>query len=154
MRDMPEGRGCAPRGTAEGASAARGGAVEAHSARCALPRACRIRRRPDFTLCYEAGRRFFSRYFVLFVRARQDDGPWRLGLAVGKKMGNAVQRNRIKRLLREFFRLNGHLLPQGVDVTVVPRRELAGVRADLTLTWEELLPLLRRLRASVGRGGA
>lgn len=118
----------------------------------ALPRACRIRRRPDFTLCYETGRRYFSRYFVLFVRVRQE-GPWRIGLAVTKKIGNAVRRNRVKRVLREFFRLHGHTLPQGMDIVAVPRRELAGLNVDLALVRAELAPLVARITARPRSGG-
>ena len=121
-----------------------------------LPRACRIQRRPDFTLCYETGRRYFSRSFVLFVRQNQH-GTWRLGLAVTKKMGNAVRRNRIKRVLREFFRLHGHLLPQDKDIVAVPKRELCGQAVDLALVRSELEPLLVRLgsaRPAKGKGEA
>ena len=112
----------------------------------ALPRGCRIQRRPDFTLCYETGRRFFSRHFVLFVRPTET-GTWRIGLAVSKKMGNAVRRNRIKRVLREFFRLHGHLLPCSHDVVAVPKRDLCGCTVDLALVRAELTPLLGKLAA-------
>lgn len=110
----------------------------------ALPRACRIQRRPDFTLCYETGRRYFSRYFLLFVRQTEYD-TWRLGLAVSKKNGNAVRRNRIKRVLREFFRLHGHMLPQSRDIVAIPKRDLAGVVVDLALVNADLYPVLCKL---------
>lgn len=117
-----------------------------------LPKSCRIQRRPDFTLCYDQGRRFFSRYFVLFARRKNADS-WRLGLAVTKKMGNAVRRNRIKRILREFFRLHGQMLPPGLDVVAVPKRELVGLPVDYALVLKELTPLLPKL-AAYGAEGA
>jgi ribonuclease P protein component len=55
-------------------------------------------------------------------------GPARIGMAVGKRHGNAVQRNRLRRLLREAFRLEQFNLPPGFDYLWVPR---CGPRADL-----------------------
>lgn len=119
-----------------------------------LPRACRIQRRPDFILCYETGRRYFSRYFVLFVR-QTEHNTWRLGLAVSKKNGNAVRRNRIKRVLREFFRLHGHMLPQSRDIVAIPKRDLLGVPVDLNLVCADLRPVLGKLAQSrEGKGQA
>ncbi|MEG2172830.1 MAG: ribonuclease P protein component [Desulfovibrionaceae bacterium] len=108
-----------------------------------LPRWHRLTRRPDFTLCYEAGRRYFSRYFVLFVYQRQD-GPdgWRMGLAVTKKVGNAVARNRIKRVLRAFFRLHQHLLPERMDIVAVPKRHLDVAQVNLHFVTAELSAVL------------
>ena len=48
----------------------------------------------------------------------------RLGITVSRKVGNAVRRNRIKRLVREFFRLNKSLFPAGYDVVVMARRDM------------------------------
>lgn len=113
-----------------------------------LPRNHRLTRRPDFTVCYESGRRYFSRHFVLFVLARQD-GPaeWRVGLAVTKKMGNAVARNRIKRVLRAFFRLHQHLLPESTDIVAVPKRHLAVAQVNLHFVSAELGAVLMQVQA-------
>lgn len=50
----------------------------------------------------------------------------RLGLTVSRKVGNAVERNRIKRLVREYFRLNRHLLGKPLDINVIARRAANG----------------------------
>lgn len=117
-----------------------------------LPRWHRLTRRPDFTMCYEAGRRYFSRHFVLFVHQRQD-GPlaWRVGLAVTKKLGNAVARNRIKRVLRAFFRLHQHSLVPRMDIVAVPKRHLDVAQVNLHFVSTELASVLDAcIRARTG----
>lgn len=112
---------------------------------CTWPRTQRIRNRADFVLCYEANHRYFSRYFVLFVRRREELG-WRVGFTVSKKMGNAVRRNSIKRVLREFFRLHKRDVPQQLDIVVVPKRNLIHVPVSYALVHAQLSPLLEKLR--------
>jgi ribonuclease P protein component len=107
----------------------------------------RLRRRPDFVHCYTGGRRFFSRNFVLFVIARPDAAlPWRLGLAVTRKTGSAVWRNRVRRLLRECIRLLRPGVRSGFDVVVVPRRGLDPRRLTLEGVRAEIFPLLQGAR--------
>jgi ribonuclease P protein component len=113
----------------------------------AFPRAHRLVRRADFLNCYDAGRRYFSRNFVFFVaydRARP--GQWRLGLAVTRKSGNAVWRNRVKRVVRECFRLHQRGITQGLDIVVVPRRSLDPRQLTLAGLTREFLPLMRTWR--------
>jgi ribonuclease P protein component len=59
----------------------------------------------------------------LIVYARDNDLPYnRLGLSVSRKFGGAVQRNRMRRLFREAYRLTKHDLPTGLDLVVIPRK--------------------------------
>ncbi|MDR2488787.1 MAG: ribonuclease P protein component [Desulfovibrio sp.] len=103
----------------------------------------RLKKRPDFVRCYEHGRRFFSDNFVLFVRRRSDGVlPWRLGIAVTKKTGVAIRRNRVRRLIRECFRLAQQRVPAGYDYVVVPKRCLVPQTATLMTVNAELIPLL------------
>jgi len=85
-------------------------------------RSQRITRRPEFLVCYSQGRRLFTKYFIVFVLPREDGAPARLGVAVGRKIGRAIKRNRIKRLIREFFRRGQRDFPPGLDVVVVAKR--------------------------------
>jgi ribonuclease P protein component len=85
-------------------------------------KAQRVRRRGEFQRVFDAGYRVSSRYFTL-VLAPGSSPQARLGIVASRKLGDAVRRNRAKRLIREVFR---HLDASGagVDVVVIPRREL------------------------------
>jgi ribonuclease P protein component len=105
------------------------------------PGRARLSRSGDFDRVFRHGRSHAGRELVLYVFPRQGDGPPRLGLSVSRKVGGAVQRNRVKRLLREAFAVEGERLPPGTDAVVVARREahalaeregLAGVRSALS----------------------
>jgi len=87
---------------------------------------------------------------VVFVQANQA-GLWRLGLAVSRKLGGAVRRNRIKRVVREFFRLHGPELTLPLDVVVVPKRHVDARSLDLDAVATDLGPLLARIRRDFGR---
>ncbi len=74
------------------------------------------------------GRSHAGRDLVLYVFPRGGDEPPRLGLSVSRKVGGAVERNRVKRLLREAFAREWQRLPVGADVVVIARpgaKELA-----------------------------
>lgn len=90
---------------------------------------------------------------MLHVFPRASDGSTRLGLSVSRRVGGAVERNRVKRLLREAFTREGERLPPGTDVVLVARRDirelaeregLSGVRrllADLISRVEGAAPV-------------
>ena len=90
-----------------------------------------------------------SKHFILFAMQGGDKADWQMGLAVSKKCGNAVQRNRIKRVLREFFRLNQNIIPLRAKIVVVPKRHLIAKELALPLVTGELLPLLKQMECKI-----
>lgn len=68
-----------------------------------------------------SGRSHAGRDLVLYVFPRGSDEPPRLGLSVSRKVGGAVDRNRVKRLLREAFAREAERLPVGADAVVIAR---------------------------------
>jgi len=81
----------------------------------------RILRRDEFLATQKSGRRLHAPHLVVIVRERGDGEPPRLGLVTSKKTGNAVRRNRIRRVLREVFRLHPELFPLGCEVVIIAR---------------------------------
>jgi ribonuclease P protein component len=89
----------------------------------------RIARKLDFWKDRTRRKRFDTEHFVLILRKNDMDAK-RLGLVVGRKTGGAVVRNRVKRLLREFFRLNKERMPESSDLIVLAKEniEIKGYR--------------------------
>ena len=82
----------------------------------------RLSRSGDFERVYREGRSHASRHLVVYAFPRpEDDGDPRLGVSVGRKLGGAVDRNRMKRLLREAFWASADDLEPGHDFVIVAR---------------------------------
>ena len=82
----------------------------------------RLSRSGEFERVYREGRSHASRHLVVYAFPRADgDGTPRLGVSVGRKLGGAVERNRMKRLLREAFWATADSLREGHDFVIVAR---------------------------------
>jgi ribonuclease P protein component len=97
----------------------------------------RLSRSGEFERVYREGRSHASRHFVVYAFPRSgDDEDARLGVSVGRKLGGAVERNRIKRLLREAFWANAEAVSPGHDFVIVarpPAGELASAGGEAAI---------------------
>ena len=110
----------------------------------------RLRQRADF-LAAASGTKVPATAFVLQARKRADDGPVRLGFTVSKKVGNAIERNRVRRRLKEIVRLSDvQWMQSGHDYVLVGRR--AALKTPFDRIAQDFETALRRL--SAGRATA
>jgi ribonuclease P protein component len=111
----------------------------------------RLSRSGDFDRVYRDGRSHANRYVVVYSFPRPGEEEPRLGISVGRKVGGAVARNQVKRMLRDAFWACGDSLPEGHDFVIVARPELAGVATERGAGGVE--EELREVLASAGVGG-
>jgi ribonuclease P protein component len=105
----------------------------------------RLRQRADF-LAAATGAKAPAAAFVLQARKRDDDGPVRVGFTVSRKVGTAVERNRVRRRLREVVRRAGErVMRPGYDYVLVGRRPALAVAFDRLM--EDFDDALHRLHA-------
>jgi len=100
------------------------GAVERGRERFRFPRSLRLLRHNDFEDVYRRGRRHFAAHMTVFYLRRQQGPGLRVGFTVSRALGGAVERNRMKRRLREAVRLNCPTTTPPVDVVINPKKAL------------------------------
>jgi ribonuclease P protein component len=81
----------------------------------------RLKRRNDFRRVFQAGQSVANRQFVVVMHDRKAEGPPRIGISVSKKVGKAVVRNRIKRLVKEVTRQFIPYLKANTDYVIIAR---------------------------------
>ena len=95
----------------------------------------RLLKHADFDRVYQQGRRHFSSHMTFFYSGHEK-GAARVGLTVGRVLGGAVERNRIKRRLREAVRLRHALLAGPVDVVINPKK--SALRVEFSILLQEV----------------
>lgn len=113
----------------------------------------RLSRSGDFDRVYREGKSHANRYVVLYAFPRSDDDDAdevRLGVSVSRKVGGAVERNSVKRALREAFWGMAEDLPASHDFVLVARKDVAGLVEREGVKGVE--PALRELLAEAGFG--
>jgi ribonuclease P protein component len=109
----------------------------------------RLRQRADF-LAAASGVRVATPGFVVQGRRREDVGPFRIGFTVSKKVGSAVERNRVRRRLRELVRRDGApLMRPQVDYVLIGRR--TALSRGFDMMGEDLTSALRRLDTQLSK---
>ena len=87
----------------------------------------RLRRNRDFRIVFARGTSVANRFYVLYVIKKPSESEVRVGFSVSKKIGNAVTRNRVKRILREAMRGMVNELPAGCDCVLIARKDADGL---------------------------
>ena len=91
-----------------------------------LPKHRRLRKTWEYQRVWKMGCKLHTPHFILLTSKSLTSHP-RLGMTVSRKVGNAVVRNRVKRILREFFRLNYQRFPEPVDFSVIAKKGAANL---------------------------
>ena len=102
----------------------------------AFPSAKRLKRRAEYIEVKKEGRLVKTPHFIVYVRARSEP-PSRLGVTASRRVGNAVARNRTKRLVREFFRKFTPTLLYYCDFSIIAKPGAA--RLDFSQVRDELM---------------
>jgi ribonuclease P protein component len=108
-----------------------------------FPPADRIRKKSEYAVVFSNSRKVVDRYFVCYLVTQEQQGS-KMGLAVSRKVGKAVTRNRVKRYLREFFRTHRPLMTVPCHFVIVARPAAAA------MSYAECVRAMKRL---LQRGG-
>jgi ribonuclease P protein component len=106
-----------------------------------FPRSARLLRHADFNRVYKLGKRHFATDFTVFYLTRETPGGRRIGFTVGRALGGAVDRNRMKRRLREAVRMCYGEGDVGVDIVINPKKsllaaEFSGLKQQMARAFE------------------
>ena len=109
----------------------------------------RLLKHSDFERVYRTGRRHFAAHITVFSLPRETGTGPRVGFTVSRALGGAVERNRIRRRLREAVRLNLKNLHTAVDVVINPKK--SAISADFAQLVMEVTEAFQKIEQSVAR---
>ena len=107
-----------------------------------FPKKERLRKRADFTEIFNQGQKTYSSHLILFCRANGGQSA-RIGITASRKVGMAVVRNRVKRLIREYFRQHKSYFTTGIDYSFVVKKSFSLLPRKVAE--EQLYSLLKRV---------
>jgi len=113
-----------------------------------FPRSARLLRHADFERVYKQGKRHFAAHMTVFYAQRSEGEGMRVGFTVGRVLGGAVQRNRMKRRLREAVRLQGSKPGVDADVVINPKKSL--LNAEFSVVQGEVAKALQVIEQKLG----
>lgn len=110
--------------------------------RYTFPKTEHLLKRWEFQRIFSENKKYTGRYLTLHTLLNQPNR--KVGILVSRKIGIAVKRNRIKRLIREAYRLNKHLLPNNIHLIITPRHDISkltykDIEEDLLEIYNHLL---------------
>ena len=109
----------------------------------------RLRKDKEFQTVFREGKKVWIDAILLIIYKPNDLNYRRLGIIVSKKIKKATQRNRVKRLIREFFRRNKDLFPENCDIIIIPHPNLMSLKyRDFAEIVKEKLHSLRKVEIS------
>jgi len=121
--------------------------VSGPSRQARFTRSMRLLQHADFERVYKQGRRHFATHVTVFYLPRQTGEGLRIGFTVGKALGGAVERNRMKRRLREAVRLHWPSLPLAVDVVINPKKSV--LKVEFSELSDEIARAFKVIQASL-----
>jgi|SRR5690625_750170 len=104
----------------------------------------RIKKNIEFQNIIDTGNSFANREFVIYYKEKSNQFNFRVGISVGKKIGNAVTRNKIKRYIREVFRELENEIIENIDIIIIARNPTKGM--NLQQFKKSILHLLHKQR--------
>lgn len=116
--------------------------------RATFPRRARLLRHADFERVYKQGKRHFAAHVTVFYLRRIGGVGPRIGFTVGKALGTAVERNRVRRRLREGVRLHRSELISPLDVVITPKK--SALKAQFSELEREIMRAFEVIGRAIG----